>query len=127
MLAQQLRVLPGTYVIELLQESGPPAGDWLWSVRGPEGLTVVRPVAGDGAEADRESWVPLYSGDTAHGLDVPGMLAALLTPLASHGVPVFVASTHDADLILVPRDRLDEAALALSSAGHHVTGVDPRS
>lgn len=36
------------------------------------------------------------------------MLALLLTPLAHGGVPVFVASTYNADLILVPQDRLED-------------------
>lgn len=49
------------------------------------------------------------------------MLALLLTPLAHGGVPVFVASTYNADLILVPQDRLEDVARILRAAGH---GID---
>ena len=34
-------------------------------------------------------------------LDVPGVVAALTGPLAAAGVPVFVISTHDTDVLLV--------------------------
>jgi hypothetical protein len=114
---QQLRVLDGTFVIERLD--GRPAElspDWLAVVRAPEGDTVVR-AAGPGSA---EPWAALYSGGTAHDLDVPGMLSALLQPLAAGGVPVFVTSTYDADLVLVPADRLAAATEILGSAGHRV-------
>ncbi|WP_257582220.1 ACT domain-containing protein [Streptomyces sp. TLI_146] len=105
-----------------------PTGEWLFAVHSPEGLTVVHPAdphrAADTTEAAQETWAPLYSGDTAHGQDVPGMLAALLTPLATGGVPVFVASTHDADLILVPESQLDLAARLLRAAGHRVAEAE---
>jgi hypothetical protein len=65
-----------------------------------------------------ERWSAFYSGDTAHGLDAPGRLAALLTPLAADEVTVFVASTFHADLVLVPAAMLPAAIAALQSAGH---------
>jgi uncharacterized protein len=116
--AQRLRVLPSRFVLDHLPEARLPADDsWVALVRAPEGLTVVRATdASDG----RELWVGLYGGDTAHGLDVPGMLAALVGPLATAGVPVFVASTFHADLVLVPLDHRAEAVAALRSAGHDV-------
>ncbi len=48
------------------------------------------------------------------------MLAVLLAPLARGGVPVFVALTYNADLILVPQDRLEDGAKILRAAGHHI-------
>lgn len=48
------------------------------------------------------------------------MPAALLVPLAEAGVPVFVASTFDADLVFVPAARRDAAIGALRAAGHIV-------
>jgi uncharacterized protein len=120
---QHLRVLDGSFVIERGPAApGGPAPDWTVLVRGPEGVTVVRP-AGPDADAD-DRWAALYSGGTAHDLDVPGMLAALLGPLATAGVPVFVASTYDADLVLVPFARLAAATEVLGSAGHRVTVGD---
>ncbi|MFJ5265684.1 ACT domain-containing protein [Streptomyces sp. NPDC088387] len=121
---QHLRVLPGRYVIEhTADEHRALSTPWLCLTRAPEGLTVVRETTTPKPPTDpdgTEYWAALYSGDTAHGLDVVGMLASLLTPLAAAGVPVFVASTRDADLILVPEDRLADTARALRTAGHLV-------
>ncbi len=97
-----------------------PDGEWLALVRGPEGLTVVRPATPD--DADR--WAALFEA-TPHGLDVPGMLAAVVGPIAAAGIPVFVTSTHDADLVLVPAGRRADAADALRSSGIAVDAVGP--
>ena len=117
---QRLRVLPGEFVVEHLaggvQEA---AGEWLALVRAPEGLTVVRPARPEDDQGT-ERWSALYGGDTAHGLDAPGMLAALLTPLAAGQVPVFVASAFHADLVLVPSAKVPAAIAALQAAGHVV-------
>ncbi|AEW99314.1 ACT domain-containing protein [Streptantibioticus cattleyicolor] len=111
---QRLRVLPGGWTVRHLP-SGTPVPDeaWLAVVRAPEGLTVVAPGGPDG-------WRALYAGESAHGVDAPGMLAALTGPLAAAGVPVFVVSTYHADLVLVPGDRLAVACAALRAAGHTV-------
>jgi hypothetical protein len=69
--------------------------------------------------AEVERWVGFY-GDAGHGLDLPGMLAAVVGPLADAGVPVFVASTYHADLVLVPEHRSKDATAALRDAGHRV-------
>jgi hypothetical protein len=82
-------------------------------VRAPDGQTVVRP-------AEDGDWAALWSGGTAHAPEVPGMLVALLAPLAAEEVPVMVASTFDADIVLVPVDRLEAALAALRGAGHDV-------
>jgi hypothetical protein len=37
-------------------------------------------------------------------------------------VPVFVLSTFDTDLVLVPEDRLGDAVAALHEVGHRVAG-----
>lgn len=119
MAAQHIRELDGRYVLELhAARAAPPAGDWLALVRAPDGLTVVRR-ARSGEEGQR--WAALFSGGTPHGADVPGMLAALLAPLAEAGIPVMVASTHGGDVVLVPGERLQAAAAALRSTGHDVT------
>ncbi len=46
-----------------------------------------------------------------------GIVSGLTTPLAASGVPVFVLSTFDTDLILVPQSHLDVARAALRDAG----------
>jgi hypothetical protein len=117
--AQSLRVLPSRFILEHLAEARVPSDDsWVALVRAPEGLTVVR--ATDASDQP-ELWAGFYGGDTAHGLDVPGMLAALIGPLAAADVPVFVASTFHADVVLVPLDRCADAVAALRDAGHTVT------
>lgn len=118
MTAQWLRVLPGLFRVEHHPGEGalPDNADWLAVVRAPEGLTLITSAS---SEAD-DTWIAFYSGDTAHGLDVPGMLSALLVPLKEAGLPVFVASTYHADLVLVPDAREDDAVAALRGAGHRV-------
>jgi hypothetical protein len=115
---QRLRVLSGEFVVEHLAGGiQAPAGEWLALVRAPEGLTVVRPARPEDGQGT-ERWSAFYGGDTAHGLDVPDMLAALLTPLAAGQIPVFVASTVHADLVLVPATMVPAAIDALQAAGH---------
>lgn len=41
--------------------------------------------------------------------DELGVIAGLSAPLAAAGVPVFVISTHDTDLVLVPEEKLPQA------------------
>jgi hypothetical protein len=48
------------------------------------------------------------------------MLSAIVAPLAAAGVPVWVVSSFDGDLVLVPTDRVDEAYEVLQAAGHRV-------
>jgi hypothetical protein len=116
---QRLRLLPEVHTVSLVDSAaGAPLDDRTWRalVRAPEGLTVIRVV---GPDAEGPHWRAIY-GDTAHGLDVPGMLAAILVPLAGAGVPVFVASTFHADLVLVPAEAVDSALGALRAAGFEV-------
>ncbi|HEY3872287.1 MAG TPA: ACT domain-containing protein [Actinocrinis sp.] len=115
---QRLSQLPGSFAVAqgADAEAALAGGAWLAAVRAPEGLTVVWPARA----GDAEVWSAFYGGASAHGLDVPGMLAALVKPLAEHGVPVFVASTFRADVVLVPADRRAAAADILRAAGHDV-------
>ncbi|MDL4771792.1 MULTISPECIES: ACT domain-containing protein [Thermomonosporaceae] len=118
--AQHLNVVPSRFMVDHLPNATFPEDDeWIALVRAPEGLTVVREAP---PYLETERWVGFYSA-TSHGLDAPGMLAALVGPLGEAGVPVFVASTYHADLVLVPEHRRDEAAGVLTGAGHRVTGA----
>jgi uncharacterized protein len=116
MTAQKLRLLDAHFTIAHEPHASFPDDDeWVALVRAPEGLTVVREASPFGG-GDR--WAGIY-GD-AHGLGKPGMLAALLGPLAQAGIAVFVASTFHADLVLVPEDSAERAVDALVDAGHTV-------
>ena len=67
-----------------------------------------------------ETWVALWNGDQAHDPQATGMLNAIVAPLAARELPVWIASSFDGDLVLVPADRLDDAVDALRHAGHQV-------
>jgi hypothetical protein len=115
---QPLRLLPGELVVERGTGAAPTADDdWIALVRAPDGLTVVRPRRAGEAPAD--PW-RAFHGEAAHDLDLPGMLLAVVRPLSEAGISVFVASTFDADLVLVPADRVDDAARLLTDAGHEI-------
>jgi hypothetical protein len=114
---QTLRVLDGRYVLDR-----PAAGtdvdlrtDVLAVVFGPDGSTVMRR-----NDAGEDSWAALWNGDNAHDLQATGMLSAIVAPLGAAGVPVWVVSGFDGDLVLVPSDRLYEACGVLHVAGHQV-------
>jgi len=47
------------------------------------------------------------------------MLSAIVAPLAAGELPVWVASTIDGDLVLVPATLLNEGIDMLRHAGHH--------
>lgn len=118
---QHLRIVSPEFAIEQLPHTASPEDDWIVLVRAPEGLTVVRAVR---PLESGERWIGFYSGASAHDLDVPGMLVAIIKPLAEAEIPVFVASTSDADLVLVPLERQQQAVTALEEAGHQVHSGD---
>ncbi|MFB7716400.1 ACT domain-containing protein [Nocardia sp. NPDC056100] len=114
---QRLRIVPSQFVVEHLPNSTfPEDDDWIALVRAPEGLTAIREAPG---WVEGERWKGFY-GDGSHALDKPGMLAALVGPLADAAIPVFVVSTYHADLVLVPDHRLVEASEVLREAGHRI-------
>lgn len=110
LVAQDLEVLPERYAVSGDDVVGREA---LVRVSAPDGLAVVR--------RDPEgTWRALFSGATAHELEAPGMTVSVLAPLAAAEIPVFVASTTTADLVLVPALALERAAATLREAGHTV-------
>jgi hypothetical protein len=117
---QRLRILAGTFAIEHPAAELAPGAAWVAQVRAPEGLTLIREVSAaqedEGSTAER--WRAIYGDGSAHALDVPGMLAAIVAPLAEAAIPVFVASTRDADLVFIPEQFESAAMSALQAAGH---------
>ena len=114
---QTLRVLEGRYVLERLAPDVEVAGDGevLAVVRGPDGGACMRR-----QDAADDAWVALWNGDAAHPPDAPGMLAAIVAPLAAGNVPVWVAASFDGDIVMIPVDRMCEASELLRRAGHQV-------
>jgi len=52
--------------------------------------------------------------------ELVGIVAALTSPLALAGVPVFIVSSYDTDTILVPGQHLQSAIEALEQAGYTI-------
>jgi hypothetical protein len=115
---QDLRVLPGRFVVEHVADAAEPlpAAGWLALVHGPDGRTVIR----RDDDARESTWAAVWGGDSPHDVEATGMLSALVGPLAAAEVPVVVVSTFHADVVLVPTARLEEALQALRDAGHRV-------
>ena len=114
---QRLHVVPGQFMVEHLPHATfPEDDDWIALVRAPEGLTVIRDAP---PFAESERWAGFY-GDAGRGPRPPGTPAEIVGPLAEAEIPLFVASTYHADLVLVPEHRLKEATQALRDAGHRV-------
>ena len=99
---QTLRVLDGSYVLDRPADVTEviPRADVLAVVFGPDGSTVMRR-----DDTGEDAWSALWNGDEAHDVQATGMLSAIVAPLAAGGVPVWVVSSYDGDLVLVPADR----------------------
>lgn len=114
--AQTLTLLRPRFTITHVTDGVPlvPAGDWWAMSRTPAGITVIR-------ESDdaAEPWRAFYNNEP-HALDQPGMLAAIVHPLAAAGLSVCAASTYQADLVLVAETDLAAATQTLQAAGHTI-------
>ena len=53
-----------------------------------------------------------------------GVLASFLQPLAEARIPIFAISTFDTDYVLIKRENLEQAVVALGAAGHEKVGED---
>lgn len=83
-------------------------------------LSIVCPAALAPAEAEVDGpWSAWYiRGPIPFGLT--GVVQSVVSPLSTRGIPVFVVSTFDSDLIMAPADRATDAASALVDAGHEI-------
>jgi hypothetical protein len=108
------RLGPGTPVVD-------PAGGALWALtRTAEETSVVCAVdhAPTGATVE-DGWMAFaVAGPLDFGLT--GVLAAIASPLADAGVPIFAISTYDTDYVLVKRSDEASAREALTGAGHRI-------
>ncbi len=116
-----LRVLEGALVVEAGDDLDGIDDSVIGVVRAPDSVTIVRRSAPGSPPA--AAWRALYA-DAGHALDRPGVLVGVLAPLANAGIEVYVLSTIDRDLVLVPEDLVADAADALRLAGHAVAPID---
>ena len=125
----RLALEPGRLAVCRLPGDAPLA-DWMWAgglasvTRRAGELSVVCDEAAvpDGQEAETGWRALTVAGPLAFSLT--GVLASLATPLAAAGVPLFVLSTYDTDVVLVQERELAKAVAALAAAGHDVAGHD---
>ena len=80
--------------------------------RTPEESSVIGPWTGEGLGPYRAWSVP---GPLAP--DLVGVLAGLLEPLRTAGIPVLAVSTHDTDWLLVDEGRAEAAEAAWIATG----------
>ena len=120
-----LTLLPGRFAVCRFPPDAPlPA--WLfhesahvWSItRTPDELSVVCDEADvpPSVEAAPLRW-RAFRVEGPIPFEEIGVIAGLSAPLAAAGVPVFVISTHDTDLVLVPNEKLEAAHAAWRESG----------
>lgn len=88
----------------------------VWSItRTPRELSVVCPEDDlpPSVERAERGW-RAFEVEGPIPFDETGVIASLSAPLATAGVPVFVVSTHDTDLLFVRERDLDRARAALA-------------
>jgi hypothetical protein len=123
-----LQRVPGRYTICRLPPSTPIPNDaltrftdFLSITRTRDELTVIctDDVTLPGAARDT-GWHCIRIVGTS-GLDEPGVLSSVVSPLADAGLSVFAIATYDTDYLLVTDP--DAAEKALVAAGHRVAGA----
>jgi len=95
-------------------------GEFFSITRTSDELSIVCPESNvDEAIQCEKGWACLkLEGPFAFSLT--GVLNSVTGPLARAGVSIFAISTFDTDYVLVKEGALEEAAEALSRAGHHI-------
>jgi uncharacterized protein len=70
----------------------------------------------DGVTSEKD-WVALRL-EGPFPFSMTGVLASFIQPLADAAIPIFAISTFDTDYVLIKRETLSAAILALGNAGH---------
>ncbi|MDN5326539.1 MAG: uncharacterized protein PWP41_1235 [Moorella sp. (in: firmicutes)] len=120
-----LIILKEELAVCLLQQDAPVPG---WALKGnlvsitrtPDELSLVCPAAGvpSGVKCEKGWRCLMVKGPLAFSLT--GILAALVVPLANHGISIFAISTFDTDYLLVKEKDLERAIQVLSREGHRI-------
>lgn len=92
-------------------------GDFHSITRTPEELSIFCNAADvpDSVKAERTYTALRVEGTIA--FTVTGLLAALIAPLATARIPIFVVSTYDTDYLLIRTSQVDVASDVLRAAG----------
>ena len=131
MRSPRLETLPGLFAICRLpaQSLVPawPSGRLVSITRTAEELSVVCAESAVPAGVRHHGGYRAMRVEGTLDLNLVGVLAALATPLAAAGVPIFVISTFDTDYLLVERAVFAAATTALAQAGHVVIDAGGRA
>ncbi|MGX9354530.1 ACT domain-containing protein [Roseobacteraceae bacterium S113] len=118
-----LRVVPGRFGVARL-DADHPIPDWFAGpgfraiVHSDDETTVVclENRIPDGVEAEK-GWMCLRTIGP-FPFEAAGVVQALITPLSSNGVGVFVVCTFDGEHVLLPASEAEAARRFLEAAGH---------
>lgn len=103
-----------------------------WTAEARAFLTISRTPTELSIVSDEAAVPPGVSGERGYRalrvegplpLELVGVVAALASPLAAAGVPIFPIATYDTDYLLVREEMLARAIAALAAAGYQVTGM----
>lgn len=123
-----LCLLPDTFAVCRLR-SGSVVPQWamtgpLWSVsQSPDELSIVCQQSQVPTDVSREGGWRALKVEGPLDFALTGVLSSIASPLAAAEVSIFAVSTFDTDYVLVKQGRLQEATLALSSAGFSIQGL----
>ena len=121
----RLTLLPDTLAVCRL-DPGEPVPAWAWTgepacvARTRDELSVVcrGDAVPEGVRAEG-GWRCLKA-EGPFDFALTGIFAALVSPLAAAGIPIFAFSTYDTDYLMVKAENLQRAVAALEAAGHRV-------
>jgi hypothetical protein len=125
-----LRALPGRHAVARLgpRDALPawlPAAAPVAVTRTDRELSIVCEAAHVPADVRAETGFRAFAIEGTLDFALTGVVAALTAPLAAEGVPVFVLSTYDTDLLLLRDHDVVRARAALAAAGHVLGGDAP--
>ena len=100
----------------------PSPGPFSLLVQAVEETTLVCPLGHAPAEAEIDAGWRCFRIVQSFDFAMPGILAAVLDPLAKASIGIFATSTFSTDYVLVKAEDSERAAEALRAAGHRVIG-----
>lgn len=119
----KLRKLDGTYgLAQLPADAKTP--DWAEGpgftaqIRSDDELTLLCLAARIPADQKAELGWACFRSIGPFAFEQAGVVAALITPISSAGIGVFVVCTFDGEHILVPEASFDQVAKILAARGH---------
>ena len=88
--------------------------------RTPTELSIVADESVVPADVDAQRGYRVLRVEGPLPLDLVGVFAALASPLAEAGVPIFPIATYDTDYLLVAGAMISQAVVTLRAAGHTI-------